>query len=281
MTSVAFERLADGLQHPEGLCWDPLTERIYCGGEGGQIYAVTLAGEVTEVANTGGSVLGTAVDGRGWIYACDWMRSEVVLIDPLTGQVETYSKGSPGIALKEPNWPTFDEEGNLYVTASEGPAVFRVAPRGETQVWSEAVGGYPNGTALAPDGTALYVAQSHPEDSEGGRVWRIPILPDGSAGEPQIVVELPRTVPDGLAFDERGRLYVAHYRPDRIDRVSPDGSVETLVDDWEARTLDAPTNLAFAGAALDRAVVACVGSDFLAIGDVGAHGLPLRRPVLA
>ena len=53
-----FRELARPLQHPEALCWDPLTERIYCGGEGGQIYAVTLDGSITEVANTGGSVLG-------------------------------------------------------------------------------------------------------------------------------------------------------------------------------------------------------------------------------
>ena len=39
-----FRELARPLQHPEALCWDPLTERIYCGGEGGQIYAVTLDG---------------------------------------------------------------------------------------------------------------------------------------------------------------------------------------------------------------------------------------------
>jgi hypothetical protein len=55
---TVFRELARPLQHPEALCWDPLTERVYCGGEGGQIYAVTLDGEIAEVANTGGSVLG-------------------------------------------------------------------------------------------------------------------------------------------------------------------------------------------------------------------------------
>ena len=76
-----FRELARPLQHPEALCWDPLTERIYCGGEGGQIYAVTLEGSITEVANTGGSVLGMAVDAYVRVYACDWHREEVVRVE--------------------------------------------------------------------------------------------------------------------------------------------------------------------------------------------------------
>lgn len=90
-----FRELARPLQHPEALCWDPLTQRVYCGGEGGQIFAVTLEGTISQVANTGGSVLGMAVDGRGRVYACDWHRREVVRVDPFTGSVETYTTGCP------------------------------------------------------------------------------------------------------------------------------------------------------------------------------------------
>ena len=50
-----FRELARPLQHPEALCWDPLTDRVYCGGEGGQIYAVTLEGEIAEVARSAGA----------------------------------------------------------------------------------------------------------------------------------------------------------------------------------------------------------------------------------
>ena len=91
------------------------------------------------------------------------------------------------------------------------------------------------------------VAQSHPDDFDGGRVWRIPIEADGSAGTAEVVAELFHTVPDGVAYDVEGRLYVAHYTPDRLDRVLPDGTVETVVEDWEAVYLNAPTNVAFCG----------------------------------
>lgn len=275
-----FRELARPLQHPEALCWDPLTERVYCGGEGGQIYAVTLDGEIAEVANTGGSVLGMAVDAFGRVYACDWHRAEVVRIDPATGAVETYTKGAPELQIDDPNSPVFADDGTMYVTGSENPAIFRVAPGGETSVWTTAIGGYPNGVTLTPAGDAVVVAQSHPDDFDGGRVWRVPIEPDGSAGEPVIMAELFHTVPDGVAYDEEGNCFVAHYTPDRIDRIRPDGTVETVVEDWEAVYLNAPTNVAFCGPELEHVVAACVGEEFLAIADLGVRGSRLRRPAI-
>jgi gluconolactonase len=275
-----FRELARPLQHPEALCWDPLTQRVYCGGEGGQIYAVTLEGAIDVVADTGGSVLGMAVDGAGRVYACDWHRQEVVRVDLATGAVDTYTKGAPELPIDDPNSPVFADDGTMYVTGSENPAIFRVTPGGETTVWTTAIGGYPNGITLTPDGSALVVAQSHPEDFEGGRVWRIPIEADGSAGPPVVMAELFHTVPDGVAYDVDGNCYVAHYTPDRIDRILPDGSVETVVEDWEAVHLNAPTNIAFCGAELGLVAAACVGEEFLANGDLGVRRTPLRRPVL-
>lgn len=273
-----FRELARPLQHPEALCWDPITGRVYCGGEGGQIYAVTLEGDIAEVANTGGSVLGIAVDAFGCVYACDWHRGEVVRVDPVSGAVETYTKGAPELPIDDPNSAVFADDGTMYVTGSENPAIFRVAPGGQTTVWTTAIGGYPNGITLSPDGNAVVVAQSHPEDFEGGRVWRIPIELDGSAGTPEVMAELFHTVPDGVAFDVEGNCYVAHYTPDRIDRIRPGGAVETVVEDWEAVHLNAPTNIAFCGRDLELVVAACVGEEFLAIADLGVRGSPLRRP---
>ena len=276
---TVFRELARPLQHPEALCWDPVTHRVYCGGEGGQIYAVTLQGDVTEVANTGGSVLGMAVDGHGLVYACDWHRGEVVRVEPATGAVETYTKGAPELPLDDPNSPVFTGAGVMFVTGSENPAIFRVEPGGATSVWTTAIGGYPNGVTLTPAGDAVVVAQSHPEDFDGGRVWPVPIRDDGSAGTPSVMAELFHTVPDGVAYDTDGACYVAHYTPDRIDRIRADGVVETVVEDWEAVHLNAPTNIAFCGPDLGLVVAACVGEEFLAIADLGVRGSPLRRPV--
>ena len=241
---------------------------------------MTLAGDITEVANTGGSVLGMAVDARGRVYACDWHRAEVVRVDPATGSVDAYTRGAPGVPIVDPNSPVFADDGTMYVTGSENPAIFRVSPDGQTTVWTEAVRGYPNGVTLTPGGDAIVVAESHPDDFEGGRVWRVPIRTDGAAGAPELMAELFHTVPDGVAFDSDGNCYVAHYTPDRIDRIRTDGTIETVVDEWEARFLNAPTNVAFCGPNLEFLAAACVGEEYLAIADLGVRGQPLRRPAL-
>ncbi|MDP9242005.1 MAG: SMP-30/gluconolactonase/LRE family protein [Actinomycetota bacterium] len=282
----AFEILTDELDHPEGVAWGP-DGRIWAGGEDGQIYAVTLNGVVDEVGSTGGGVLGVAIDARGRVYACDEGRAEVVRVDPAHDEVETYSTGLPERQMILPNFAAFDPAGNLYVTDSgnshaDDGAIYRVEPGGATTVWSTALPRYPNGCCLNAEADNLYVAESHLPG-----VSRIPILADGSAGTPETVVELPGTVPDGIAFDALGNLYVACYRPDRIYRVVPAPGAkqklepEILAEDPTGELLNAPTNVAFVGRELDRMVVANVGEWHLAIADVGAVGLPLFLPEIA
>ena len=38
-----FEELAAGLNHPEGVAWNPVDGHVYAGGEAGEIYRVGLA----------------------------------------------------------------------------------------------------------------------------------------------------------------------------------------------------------------------------------------------
>lgn len=269
----AFTILVEDLDHPEGVAWSP-DGVLYAGGEAGQIYEVTLAGEVREVATTGGSLLGLTLDGDGRIYACDCERLEVVRIDPRTCSTDVYSS----LEMTLPNASAFDAAGNLYVTDSgdtkaDDGRVIRIAPGGETTVWCEAVPRYPNGICLSADGRELLVVESYLPG-----VSAVPILEDGSAGEPRVVLELPRTVPDGIALDAAGAMYVACYRPDRILRARPGGEVEVLADDWEGIVLNAPTNLAFAGADLDVLVATSVGETQLASAPADTSGLPLARP---
>ena len=268
-----FAILAEDLDHPEGVVWSP-DGVLFAGGEAGQIYEVTLDGDVRQVATTSGSLLGLALDGDGRIYACDCERCEVVRVDLRTGAAERYSS----LPMTLPNAAAFDAAGNLYVTDSgdtkaDDGRILRIAPGGETTVWCEAAPRYPNGICLAAGGGELLVVQSYLPG-----VTAIPILADGSAGDPRTVLDLPGTVPDGIALDAEGGLYVACYRPDRILRAAPGGEVEVLADDWEGIVLNAPTNLAFAGPGLDVLVSTSVGETQLAWAPAGVPGLPLARP---
>lgn len=272
-----FEKLAGGLNHPEGVAWSPVDGRIYAGGEGGEFYAVSLEGSTTLVGSTGGSMLGVAVDGRGRVYACDADNGEIARWDPSTLEVITYARGVGGGDLDTPNVAAFGPDGVLYVTCSgeEGrPEIVRISPGGTgVERWTEAVPGYPNGALVTPDGAALIVVEAHAQ-----RLVRVPIEGDGSAGRPESIARLPDTDPDGVAMAADGSLWVTLYRPDGLVRVGPDGAVELVVDDHLATTFDAPTNIAWVGGSLDRIVVANVGDTSLSVGDVGVGGQPLHYP---
>ena len=135
---------------------------------------------------------------------------------------------------------------------------------------------YPNGCLVAPDGGALVVVEAKAE-----RIVSVPIEADGSAGEPMTLALLPDTDADGIALDADGNCWVTLYRPDGIARIDATGAVELVVDDHLASTLDAPTNIAWVGEALDRVVVANVGGTSLSIADLGVRGQPLHYPPLA
>jgi gluconolactonase len=128
---------------------------------------------------------------------------------------------------------------------------------------------------LSSDGRFLYVVESTPP-----LISRIAIRADGSAGDYEVITELPNTVPDGIAFDGDGRLYVACYAPDRIYRLRPGEPAEVLFDDWTRMNLNAPTNLAFGGPQLDRLLVASLGGYNVMSVELGVHGAPLHYPRL-
>lgn len=270
-----FEVLAEGLNHPEGVAWNPVDGHLYAGGEGGEFYRVSLDGDVEELGATGGSMLGIAVDGNGRVYACDDGNGEIARIDPKTGTIERFARGVDGVELDEPNVAAFGPDGSLYVTCSGGdgrPEIVRIRD-GITERWSEQVAGYPNGMAVLPTGDAMLVIESHAQ-----RIARVPIGADGAAGDPTTFAELPDTDADGLALDADGHVWATLYRPDGLVRLDPDGREVLRIDDHLATTFDAPTNMAFAGEGLRRAVVANVGDRFLSWADLGVAGMPLHYP---
>lgn len=274
----SFRVLADGLDHPEGVTFGP-DGHIYAGGEAGQVYRISPEGELSLVGSTGGFLLGLCLDAECNIYACDLKQKVVSRMTP-QGQVTVYSSGSLDRPMITPNFPVFDASGNLFVADSgnwhgNNGCIYRIQPGGVTHVVSTGFSEFPNGLAISPDGQELYVALSNVPS-----LAKATILPDGQLSSPQMVIELPRAIPDGLAFDCEGNLFIACYTPDIVYRYSPSGKLSVWAEDWESTLISSPTNVAFMGENLKTMVLASLGRWHLACVDVDVAGAPLNYPLI-
>ncbi|MEX1018500.1 MAG: SMP-30/gluconolactonase/LRE family protein [Litorilinea sp.] len=275
------EMLVEGLDHPEGITYAP-DGYIYAGGEDGQVYRVDLAaGSAHQFAQTGGLNLGLAADAAANLYVCNAGKQVVNRVTP-DGTVSVYSRGTAARAMQTPNYPAFDAAGFLYVADSgawkaDNGCIWSIAPGGETALLDTESCQFPNGCAVSPDGSYLYIAISlnHP------RVVRFPIRAGQKVGAVEEVVSLPGTVPDGLAFCADGSVLVACYRPDVIFRVTPAGDVGVVMEDYEGTLLGAPTNVCFGGENLTSLLWANLGRWHLGINrQTGLQGAPLFYPSL-
>jgi len=274
-----LQLLASGLDHPEGVAWGQ-DGYIYAGGEAGQIYRIEPdTGNFTEIATTGGFILGLCLDRHNTIYACDEILHKVFRIRP-SGEVTIYSTGTSDHPMLLPNYPVFDEAGNLFVSASgdwdgNNGCIFRIQPNGNTALVSDTTLPFVNGLALHPTDRMLYAVLSNMPG-----VVRFPIDDQGQLGTQQHVVDLPRNVPDGLAFDIDGNLYIACYTPDRIYRLTNAGKLDILLEDWRHIALCSPTNIAFYGEDLTKLVIGSLGSTNLMSIDMPIAGHRVNYPTL-
>jgi gluconolactonase len=237
------------LDHAEGVAVHT-DGSVWCGGEAGQVYRIPPEGGSLElrVADGDGFTLALVFGPDGLLYYVDLARRAVMRLDPAGGAPEPFVEGSiDGHELVLPNALAFDGAGRLYLTESysgtePGPGVYRIDPDGSGHLWSAGPFLFANGVAVAPDESAVYVAETWSR-----RVTRVPMRADGSAGEPELVVELPGVLPDGLGFGPDDKLYVACYQPSQVMRVDGDGDVSVLIRDDDAIVLAHPTNIAFRG----------------------------------
>lgn len=274
--------LVNGLDHPEGVCWDPTAAGggcVYAGGEDGQLYRVELTRPAFSIVarTAGGMVLGVAADGRGRVVMCAPGVSALCLWDPSRGTMsaDPFLTSVGGEALVQPNYAVFGPGDTLYFSDSgrwgaDDGRLLALDRDGSARVYSREACCFTNGLAIGGDGR-LWCVES-----------RDPVLSAFDLGDPaarrERIHRFEGCVLDGLAPTVDGGMLISCYRPDRIYHRAADGAVEVLVDDPQGTLLAAPTNAAFAGPQLGLLVVANFGRWHLTALDPGLRGVPLHRP---
>jgi DNA-binding beta-propeller fold protein YncE len=155
-----------------------------------------------------------------------------------------------GDGARVPNALVFDRYGNLYVSDSFQGAIFRIASPATcapgctaTVVVQDpllATAGFPpfgaNGIAFNGDESALFIANTGDD-----RVLRL----DMYSNEVTVFAESINGA-DGLAFDDRGRLWVAANQADEVVALNSDGRVIAKLGDFEGiRRNGSPDGLLF------------------------------------
>src|SRR5579863_8143350 len=249
---------------------------LYAGGEAGQIYRISADGsQVKVLGNTGGFCLGITLDKDENLYICDCGKRSLLKVTP-GGQVTTITDSMNGRPLVNPNFSVFDSNDNLYFSDSgewkqDNGVVYRLDADGSLRLFSPGPFHFTNGLALDASERYLYVVESNLD-----RVLRVEIKTDGTAGAHEVYAEGLVRVPDGLAFDAAGNLYVTTYASNCIYRVSPDRKVELICQDVENLLLCQPTNCAFGGPNFDQLYVANLGRNHISVLDLKVKGQKLR-----
>jgi gluconolactonase len=263
------------LQHPEGVAVGP-DGAVWVGSENGQILRIASDGSaISEIASTGGFILGLAFDGDRALFACDLKHAAVYRLDLATLVLARFTP--PGIKI--PNYPVIDAAHNRllvsdsYEASRPGPGVWAYdLSTYEGGLWCDEPFVFANGMALALSGDAILVCETFAR-----RITRIAIEADGRPGRRSVYAEDLPGLPDGIAFDDAGALYVGCYEPSRILRIAGEGAAaEIYIEDPTAHLFAHPTNIAFDGAAL---YAANLGRWHVTKVETDTHGAPLHARV--
>jgi gluconolactonase len=188
---------------------------------------------------------GMTRDADGSLIVCDqgdWRHpARIARLEPRTGATTTITDDWHGLPLKSPNDVVVKSDGTIWFTDPSYGYLqgFRPEPQ-----WRDTVYRYdpahddlvivadhldkPNGLVFSPDETVLYVGDSGANRQPGtfhpGRphhVYAYDVLGGRSLSRERVVDVTEPGIPDGLAVDLTGRLYVSCAEGVRV--LTPDG----------------------------------------------------------
>jgi sugar lactone lactonase YvrE len=198
---------------------------------------------VTQPVSPFAMVTGVAIDGDDQVYVAIFDYSNAYGVDDSPSGVFKVGEGSLTRVLSLPpgtfpNGLAFHKD-RLYISDCERGAIWRVTVDGgatdPTSPWyMSTLLAPPNLSAIGVNGIAFKGDTLYAVVSSSGRVLRVPVRRNGTAGEATVLCKHPelRTA-DGIAFDVLGRLWVVT----NGSKVTPDGGLWRVATDGDLKMI--------------------------------------------
>ena len=217
--------LLDGLSFPEGPRWHE-GKLYFSDMHAHRVMTVDMQGRSSIVCEVPAwpSGLGWLPDGRMIVVS---MTDRRLLRMEKSGLVPHADLSA--LAPFHCNDMVVDSAGRAYVgnfgfdlhkgETPRATVMIMVTPEGKTRVVADELT-FPNGTVISPDGRTLIVGESF-----GRRLTAFDIAADGSLANRRVWAELGDNVPDGIALDADGAIWVASPTKSEVIRVKQGGEV--------------------------------------------------------
>lgn len=159
--------------------------------------------------------------------------------------------------------------GYTYATDIYGNAIWRISPSGVAEPWTSVT---TNPLLVLPDGVKVFDGAVY-TSIESGKVLRIPINPDGSAGTATVWAQVPGPAFfDDMVLDDRtGDVYVSRLDTNELLQITPSGLITPIAT--HADGLLGAANMALIHIGQSTVIYdANTNDDFLGTGAIGGAG---------
>jgi gluconolactonase len=212
----------------EGPAFDGAGNLFFSDIVGNQIFRMAPSGAVSVFRADSGRTNGNTFDAHGMLISCEGAefgsggRRRVVRTDLKTGNIEVVTERFDGKRYNSPNDVVADCKGRIWFTDPfygedrsslelDAEAVYCIDVDGAvTRVVSQPQIERPNGLAITPDASTLYVIDSHTRPGGNRKVWSFQVDASGRLSSQRLVFDFGRgRGGDGMRLDERGNLWIA------------------------------------------------------------------------
>lgn len=255
--------LASGQGRTEGPLWHPGGFLTFVDLDGSRLLRWDPDGTLSVAREDTGEGNGCTLDREGRLLMCEGERKRVTRAEA-DGGITSIADSWEGKRLNRPNDVICRSDGTIYFTDPAGRippeereygfgGVFRISPGGELHLATDGCE-YPNGLALSPDESVLYVAISRLDErclelEERGEfckyrsVRAFDVASDGTLSNNRIFCNMASAepgVPDGMKVDSAGRVFCTG--SGGIWVIDPSGEPLGVI-----RGPEVPRNVAFGG----------------------------------